>query len=166
MNKVRSQRGFTLLEVLMVAAIAGLLASGIGATAFQLIRGPDRGNSSLTALLEIQNATYRISSDGQMAQTTDLVDGADPVDHMGLSWTDQYGDAGEPHTSSYYLSGTELQRDYDGNVTVVAHYVANIEFSLNERVITVTITCTPDGSSGVSEQKTFNVHLRAIESEE
>jgi hypothetical protein len=95
-----------------------------------------------------------------MAQTTDLVDGATPVDHMSLTWTDWYDWAEETHSSSYYVSDGQLQRDYDGTVTTLARFISGVEFSLSGRLLTVKITSSPQGDYGPSEERVYQVYLR------
>jgi len=152
-----SQRGMTLVELLVGIAIAGLIASVLGSSIHTFIISSDRGNDRLSALHDIQNAAYWISSDSQMAETTDLVNGAPPVDYMALSWTDKFGGGEVSHSSIYSLSGTELQRDYDGVVRTVARHISALEFSIDSDLLTVTL-----GSSlgGITEERTYDICLR------
>lgn len=157
MRKKMSQKGTTVVELLVGIAIVGLIAGGLSSGIHAFIISSDRGNDRLTALHDIQNAAYWISSDSQMAKTTDLVDGAPPVDHMTLSWTDKFGGGEVSHTSTYSLSGTELQRDHDGSVRTVARHISTVEFSINSGLITVTL-----GSSlgRITEERTYDICLR------
>ena len=74
---------------------------------------------------------------------------------MRLDWVAD----GVSHTARYTISGTELVRDHNGAVTTVARYVSNAEFSISNRLITVSLTSTP-GSTGASKDITYNVWLR------
>ena len=115
-----------------------------------------RGNDQLKAVQDVQNAAYWLTLDGERGEATNLVDGALPAASMAVSWTS----AGQPHTSTYSLSGTELKRNDNGTVTTVARHVSAVEFSIAGRLITVTMTSTPEGRWGVSELATYKIWLR------
>ena len=96
-----------------------------------------------------------------MAESTDFVEGADPVDCLTLTWIEWYDFVNMPHSSSYYLEDTQLQRDYDGAVTTLARNISKIEFSQAGRILTVSVTCTPPWWCPNGEvQKTYRVYLR------
>lgn len=158
MKRTMNQRGMTLVELLAAIGIAGLIASGIAAAIHSFIIGTSQGQDQLIASHEIQNVSHWITVDAQMAETTDLVDGAPPVDHMTLSWVDRSGGGQVSHTSSYSLSGAELRRDYDGVVMTVARHISLVEFSITGSLITVTIRSSP--GSGTSEEGTYHIYLR------
>ncbi len=155
MINLRGQRGFTLVETLLAIGIAAVITGTLATAAFQIFDKSARGQTVLRALQDIQNAGRWIYRDGERAATTDLVDAAPPVDSMSLSWTDD----GQPHTATYSLSGTELIRDHNSTLTTVARYISAADFSISNRLITVDLTSTPDGS-GVSKPITYSVWLR------
>lgn len=157
MNLHTDQRGITLVEVLLAAGIATMIAGVLGSAIFLFFRVTEQGNDQYRALHDVQNAGFWITRDGESAQTADLVEGADPVNSMTLSWSD----AGEEHTITYSLSGNNLQRDYDGTISTVARYISFVGFSISEqRVITADITSAPQGRWETSEQSTYKVYLR------
>ncbi len=99
-----------------------------------------------------------------MAESTDLVEGADLVNQLTLNWIERYDFANIPHSSSYYLEGTQLQRDYDGTVSTVARNISKIEFSQTGRLLTVSISCTPQWwDPQRTVQKTYRIYLRPAE---
>ncbi len=153
-----------MVEILVATAIAGMLVSALAPAVFQVISRTTEGNASLTAMQDIQNAVRWVSYDGQMAESSDLVDGAPPVSSMTLTWTEWQGYETVDHSSHYFLVGDDLRRDYDGNVITVARYVSDIQFSLDGRVLTVTMTSAPEGDSHHSEQRMWRVSLRPMES--
>lgn len=156
MMNLSDQRGVTLVELLAATAISALIVTTLGTALHQFIRTSERGNDELRALHDVQNAGFRLALDGERAEATNLVDGALPVESMTLSWTS----GGEAHTSTYSLSGTELKRDHNGTIITVARHVSAVEFSIAGRVLTVTMTSTPEGRWGVSEQATYKIWLR------
>lgn len=153
-----------MVELLVTTAIAGMLLSTLAPTIFQFISTTTEGNTSLTATQDVQNAVRWISHDGQMAQSTDLMDGAPPVSSLTLSWTEWQGYETVAHSSRYFLIDDDLQRDYDGNVITVARYVSDVQFSLDGRVLTVKVTSAPRGNLQRAEQRTWRVSLRPAES--
>ncbi|MEE8173997.1 MAG: prepilin-type N-terminal cleavage/methylation domain-containing protein, partial [Dehalococcoidia bacterium] len=86
MIALRDQKGMTLVEVLVGAALVAMLVMPISLAIYHFISLSHQGNAQLTALHNIQNAARIISRDGQMAESTDLVEGAEPVASLGLAW--------------------------------------------------------------------------------
>ena len=151
------QKGMTLIEVVIVVALVGLIGTVTSSATIQFTKVTSHGDDQLQALHDIRNAAYWISIDGHMAQSTDLPTDETVANSVTLQWTDYYAQADVPHTSSYTLSGTELERNYDGSVTTVAQYISSIEFSISNRTMTVTIV----SSTGVhQEERTCTIHLQ------
>jgi len=151
------RRGVTLVETLLAASITAMIVGVLGSALFLFWRATEQGNDEYRALHDVQNAGFWITRDGEMAQSTSLTPGADPVQSMTLNWTD----GGQAHTVTYSLSSASLQRDEDGSVSAVARHVSAVGFSISsERVITADITSAPEGRWGVTEQATYKVFLR------
>jgi len=163
MNRQAGQRGMTLLELMVSMTIAIIVMGGAVALIFQELRGTSVAKTSITAVHEISNAARWISQDILMTEDTDLVDGSQPVDYVTLNWIERYDFANVPHTSSYSLSGNQLTRDHDGTVTTVARNISKIEFSQNGRLLTVSITCTPQWWNSTTIQKTYRIYLRSMQ---
>lgn len=152
------KRGITLVETVVAFGIATMLVAVLGSAIFQFMRFTEQGNDQFRALHDVQNAGYWVTLDGKRAQTTDLIEGADPVASMTLYWTDE----GQSHEVKYSRSGTDLQRTHnDTTITTVARHIASVEFSISqEEVITASVTSSPDGRWGVSEKATYNIWPR------
>jgi len=157
------QKGVTLLELMVAMAISAIIMLGVISLIYTEARGTAITRTSVTAGQEISYAARCLSQDGWMAESTNLVDGADPVDHLTLNWIERLEFVDIPHYSSYYLSGTQLLRDYDGAVKTVAGKISNIEFSQSGSLITVSIDCSPQwaGDSAKTVRKTYRIYLRA-----
>ena len=160
----RNQRGLSLVEVLAATAIAGILMTTLTPALFQMVSGTIDGNTSLTATLDIQNAVRWIIQDGQRAQATDLVDGDPSVSSVILTWSHWHDYETVDHFSSYSLSGDDLQRNCDGNVTTVARYISDVQFCVEGPVLTVKLTSAPRGDSQGSVQRIWKVALRPAQS--
>lgn len=162
------QKGMTLLELMAAMAIVGIIMLGVVALIYNEARGTAITRTSVTAGHEISYAARWLSQDGWMAESTNLVEGADPVDSLTLNWIERRDFANIPHCSSYYLSGTQLLRDYDGAVTTMARKISNIEFSQVGSLITVSIDCSPQwaGDSAKTVRKTYRIYLRTANEED
>ena len=157
MSHRSGQKGMTLVEVMIASAITAVIAGGLSVAIFMTVNVSGRGNDEASAMHDVQTASYWISHDTQMASTTDLVEAAEAVDSVVLEWTGCYGNS---HTSTYSLSGTELQRDYDGATITVAQYVSLVEFYISGNVLTFRIESNPPGRWNVSQDMTGNACLR------
>ena len=160
MIALSDQKGMTLVEVLVGGAIVALLVGVTAMAIFHFISLTHQSNTRLTALHNIQNAARIISRDGQMAESTDLVEGAEPVAGLSLTWIDRYAGANEGHTASYRLDDNKLERTYDGVPAIIARYISSVAFSKDEGVITMTIASQAPGSPRAHQEKTYNISLR------
>lgn len=155
------QKGYTLIELMVSLGVTGMILSSAAALYFHETRGVSIINSSVAASHGIDNAGRVISGDAMMAKSSDLVDGAAPVDTLTLTWTEMYKLTGTPHTSTYWLSNSELKRDYDGVVKTVARHVSSIAFSQADRLITAVISAKVS-TYPQTFQQTFRVWLRPL----
>jgi len=147
------QKGFTLIEILVVMAVGGILMTGIVLSIYNVVWGSARSNSQVVALTDVNHAAWWLKKDIMMTQNTDLTDGV-PQSSVTLSWTDYTGFEPEDarnHSSAYVLSGTELRRTYDGIVNIAGRNITSIDFTQDGRVVTVVITATGPGVSQRSE---------------
>ena len=158
------QKGFTLIEVLVVLAVGSLVMASAAGIFYQTIVGTSRTNSQVIVLTDVHQAALQIRKDLQMAQDTDLT--AEVKDSATLSWIDYTifeieETETRDHSSDYVLSGSELQRTYDGTTTIVGRNITYLGFTRDDRAVNVVITATQGGSSPRSETLEFSVYLRA-----
>ena len=158
----KSQKGFTLLEILLVLVVGGLLLVGVVNAIFQTTTITVERSTQITALEDIREVAARVSKDIRMAATTNLENG------LTLAWTVWYDETGELNPVDYYISytppsGGELQRNYDGALTTVGSYISDIEFSQEVNIITMAITSSPRGNAETAEQRTYQFYLQPKE---
>ena len=159
---MRSQRGFTSVELLVGVAIAGMILPVVTIAIFQMSRGTTSINTDFVIQLDIDSTSSWFSRDLSQALTTDVLDGASPVNSMRVDWIDQTGWAlpgQELHYAKYYIEPgtTLLKRDYDGTISTVGRYMADIQFSRSANYITIVISSS---FSGKAETLTYFVTPR------
>lgn len=184
----RGQKGFTLIEVLVSMAVAGLLLSGVVVAIFQTTGTTMRSTTQITALENIKSAAYAVSKDVRRASTTTLVGGAPAVASLTLDWTVWYDSGGnlitngEYHRVQYSLSSSKLLRREgtylpsapqtppipDGSFTwqawtTAAKYISSIAFSRQVNIIRMTVTSSPENKPEKAQQETYHMFLQAKE---
>ena len=144
---MKGQKGFTLVELLITTAITGLIVSFLGTAIYQIITVTEYGNEKMTAMHELQNAAHWVSLDGQRASA------ASGGNELILTLPDD-------SSITYSLVGTDFQRMAGGSNMTLARNITSANFSVENRLITMTITSSPEGRDNVSENGTYKVYLR------
>ena len=146
----KSEKGLSLVELVMAIAITGIIVGFLGTAIYQILLSSEYGNGRLTAMHELQNAAHWFSLDVQ--QATNASTGG------GLSLT-----LSDNSSVTYSLAGTELRRTAGGIQKIVARNITSANFSMANRVITMSLTSSPVGRDSVSESGTYQVYLRPSE---
>jgi len=164
---IRSQKGFTLVELIIAIAIAGIIGAAATMAVHHMIAIPTISNESNTAINQVRNAVYWISRDAVMANNVD--DSPTGGEFLKLTW-DSYD--GSSHNCTYDLLPSsdglkKLQRDYDGQLAMIAQYIKPVSANVTEcswdainSMLTVTITATVGDET---ETRTFEVKPRPID---
>ncbi len=99
----QSEKGFSLIELLIATTIITLISGAAGIAIFQVCKGTERNNNYVTAVHQVHNAGFRISRDTQMAQNV-ITDNLTSPDFLLLSWT-EWDDPENPvyHTATYFF---------------------------------------------------------------
>jgi prepilin-type N-terminal cleavage/methylation domain-containing protein len=162
----RSQRGFTILEMLVTLALVGFISLGASMASAQVLNETTRNTDYATASRQAMNAIYWISRDAQMAQ---VVLGDDVFPEAGdlvFTWTTWEN---QREQVTYSLAGGELRRWYsnDGEPveTVVAEYIdpdPNLTNCVSDGgVLSLMITASVgEGSRAVSVTRTHDITSR------
>jgi prepilin-type N-terminal cleavage/methylation domain-containing protein len=149
---MKGQKGMTLVELLIATAVTGIIVIFLGTAIHQIITVTEYGNDRLTAMHELQNASHWFNLDGQRAVTAST--------NGELSLT-----ISESSSITYSLSGTELLRTAGGAQITLAQNISSANFSIENRIVTMSLTSSPEGRDNVSESGIYKVYLRPAEEE-
>ena len=144
---MKTERGFTLVELLLTLAITGILASIVTPMVFQIANITQYGNSHTIVLHELQNAAFWFYYDGQMAKS------ASGNSTLLITKPDDT-------TIIYSLTGTTLIRTSGTTITTLAQNISHIGFTTSGRMIQMNIISTHSGRNLVSEQGNYVVYMR------
>ncbi len=97
----RSEKGFTLIEVIISTALMAMIALGAGMTTMQIIQGSQQSSEWTTVVRQAQNAGYWVSEDALKAQTIAIGDDPETGDDefIIVYWKDW--ETGDTYDISY-----------------------------------------------------------------
>lgn len=84
----KNQRGLTLIGLIIAIAIAGIISTGVTITISQMFDHSARTSARMTAIKQLENASYYINRDGQMAQTIEIADPDPDGFPLTLTWVE------------------------------------------------------------------------------
>ena len=167
-----NQKGFTLIEMLIAVAIAGIIGAAATMAVHQVITIPTISNDHNIAINQVRNAVHWISRDAVAAQTVNAT--LSNPKFLELTRTDWDDD--ELHTTTYSFESmpdglNNLKRsetDNTGTKTItIAQYIESKATGITEcswdainGVLTVTITATVND---ITETREFEVNPRPID---
>ncbi len=160
------QKGYTLIELLVALPIGAAILLVVVSSYFQVMQARVEIGQKSIAMAELDNAIHWLAGDLVMAQTTDLIEEDPPVSSMSLEWKDLTHWAADEgiidHSVSYGFFENQLQRNYDGQMVIVARHLTYVGFSLHDREFNVTLTSQP-GLPGSAVTRTFFTEMRTDE---
>jgi prepilin-type N-terminal cleavage/methylation domain-containing protein len=156
----KNQRGFTLIEMLIVLAISSFVTGTTTMTIFQVLDGNVRTNNQMEAISRVQDAGYQVSQDAEQAQTIVRTEDEDGFP-LTLSWTDWENN--DQHEVIYSIANNKLQRQHYINgglsgTSYVFEYIFNTDPDTGElktycTLIDDTLSCTLTAIVGSGSQK-------------
>ncbi len=161
-----NQKGFMLIEILVALGVGTVILLSIVGSLFLLTRAIPEIRKEVVALADIERATHWLTRDVVMGRNNSLVNDDPPVAQMTVTWYD-YTKAADleesvSHSVHYTWSpGTgELQRNYDGVVTIVGSHLTNVEFSRDDRFVIVSLTSSIDEESRSTVTRSYKLLMR------
>lgn len=179
-----SQKGFTLIEIVVVMGLLGAIMVVFLPTIRQVVLTTREDRTEFTALTQVESAARWLGRDIPAGYSTDLVNGAAPVNTMSVHWTDWsqtsnydvYNPSGVTPVGqkvAYSSSGTDLVRQYSTcsnwdtttqtcsvswvlvSAKTVAMEITTAEFSVTDKLVQYTLASFPEGSAFRGETRTY-----------
>ena len=120
----KSQRGFSLIDMMLSLLITGIIGFGASAASFQVLNQTSRNSDYTTASRNAMNAIHWISRDAIMAQSINGTTGFPSTSDLSLTWK-TWDNA--QCTVDYVLEDGQLRRVYSNGAettqTLVAEYI-------------------------------------------
>ena len=144
---MKNQRGYVLVELMAAIAISAILAGLLSVAIQQIVTIPEQGDARVEASHAMQNTIHWVGQDAGSAKSA--VGGGSLI----LNLPDE-------SVITYARSGTDLYRTCGGVSNLIAMNVTDLSFTVSGRVITMSITASPESRWNTSENQTYQVVMR------
>jgi prepilin-type N-terminal cleavage/methylation domain-containing protein len=179
-----SQKGFTLIELMIALAIGAILLAGLTGALYQLLASSSSNTNNIMALNQVQSAGYWISKDVKQSKLENIVIDNDTStsEIFSIAWDELSFDTELIKTGYkviYRLDNRNLYRDYyktNGNLpyeTLIEDYTYSFENSIlvaqyidssislvKSDTVTLTIAATIDGWKAGSAERVYIIENR------
>ena len=155
----RSQRGLTLVELMIAIALFGILAGSITMAFSHVFVHSTRASSQMTAVRQVQSAGYWVSQDALQARVVDPTEGSGFPLNLTIPYRVGEGQESEEkdRTVVYQVVDGNLQRtsqdhDSDPVTTIIAEHITAADFTEDSDqpgVYIFTVSATTTGGSPV-----------------
>jgi len=163
---INNQRGFALIEMIVVIAITGLISGPVAGTISQVFIINAQSTARMTAVKQVESAVHWLSRDAMMAQTINGTAGFPKTSNLSLKWVEWDNTS---HSANYSLQNGKLRRIYsDGSQvtnTLIAEYInpdADSTYcSSDNGVVIIKLTASVSGFRQASETRVVEVIPRS-----
>ncbi len=130
-----SEKGFTLLELIVGVGIMALVAVAASAAIFQVLRSNDRNNDYLTAVRQVENAGFWISRDAEMAQI--VYTDNQPPDFLVLKWAEWVPPTDQKETAegTYYSVTYSFTRLTNGIGSLMRSHISSASAGVSDNIV-------------------------------
>jgi prepilin-type N-terminal cleavage/methylation domain-containing protein len=160
-----TEKGFTLIEMLVAMAIAGAIMGVMSAAVITIIRTTAQNDEWNVNLRQVQNAGHWITRDALMAQA--VVTPTPGHFPLTLSWSDWNNTSGTQYNNNiqYILNGNTLTRSLnDEPAILIAQYIVtdntSCSWDATEQKLTVNIRASLHGTRYA--QETYEISPRPM----
>jgi prepilin-type N-terminal cleavage/methylation domain-containing protein len=144
---MKSERGYSMVEFLVAVTIVAILAVVLGVAIPQMTSIPEKGQNQVDALHALQNVIHWVGMDAGSAKSAVV------GDSLTLTMPDD-------SVISYEKTGNILYRHSGSESTAVARNITEMNFTIDNRMITMSITAVPEGRFDIGESRTYQVVMR------
>ena len=155
-NRFRNSSGFTLLETAVALGILSMGTGLIGTSVFQVLSIERYWEDDSVATKDLRHVGSWFAGDALRAHGV-AVGGNPDGSEVTIIWNDSSATC---HSSTYGLSGDSLTRNLDGTIQTLADGVESVSFSLDDRVLSVSMTV--NAGRGTTETKSLETYLRVL----
>ena len=161
---IRSQRGFTLLEIIVSLLIIGIIMVPVGSILYLFIFSPAQLTAAVTVANNSRNAVRQIAEDAR--QATSFSTSTDP-EYGTFVWTDRTRFPVSTHSVRYLFSDPEsslLREETVGSSTLVSLVSSNIQDYEDVSIVlagTVVIASVTSTTDIIFADRTSNTSIRA-----
>ena len=157
-NKTTTQSGFTVIELVIYIAIAGILGAAIVMSITQLFQGNSSSNNYNTARNNARSAGDWITRDVRMADTITPSSGFP----FTLTWTNYGGTPTHTVVYAYSVNDKTITRQYDGGaLVVIAKNISSVTQTNDGKTLTLTVNV--EAGTGLQKKtimSTYEISLR------
>ena len=168
LNRIlKSQRGFTLIEVIVALAILSFIGIAVSTATFQILKQSVKNRDYTTASQLTMNAIHWISRDAEMSQTVET--GWASGFPLTLNWIDW---SNSSYQVVYTIEDGKLKRSYSVNggepvqtfLTEAANTISdNTTCQLYNKVLTLQVTATiGEGVQTISVSNMRKIFMRSM----